>query len=263
MKIRKKLPKIKIKLYGAISLASVFIIWLLASELNLVSNNFLPHPIHMFKAIVPLQMENALVMNILVSFKKVTFGFILATAVALPLGVLMGSFPVIKSIFNPFLGPLRYLPIAAIIPLFMLWFGLGELMQVMLLFIGIFVYMLPLIIESVENVNQTYIDTVKTLGAKPKHIIFKILVPASLPAIFESIRVMNGIGWTYIMLTEFTKIGNELPGIGFLINKAQGKFNNLNYAFIILFVILLVGVLSDYGLRKINKTFFKWKEKYQ
>ena len=259
MDIRKPIPQFKRRLYGALSLIVVFGLWVLASELGWVSKNFLPHPLEVLKSFAPLQMDEALVMNILISFYKVTMGFVLAIVFAFPLGVLMGSYPLIKAFINPFLGPLRYLPIAGIVPLFIFWFKIGSLMQIMVLFVGIFVYMLPLVIESVENVSKTYVDTVRTLGAKPKHILFKILIPASLPTIFEAMRVMNGIGWTYIMLAEIVSI-DGYGGIGYLASRAQGRLYNLNYVFAILVVILIIGVLSDVGLRKLNQSLFKWKQ---
>jgi NitT/TauT family transport system permease protein len=261
MEVRRKIPKFRAKVYGAISLIVVFVLWYLATKFNWVSKSFLPNPIEVIKSFVPLQNEEMLIGNVLVSFYKVTVGFILAIIVAFPLGIFMGSFPVVKSFINPFLGPLRYLPIAGIVPLFIFWFKIGNLMQIMVLFVGIFVYLLPLVIESVENVSQTYIDTANTLGAKPKNIIWNILVPSSLPTIFEAVRVMNGIGWTYIMLAEIVSI-DGFGGIGYLASRAQGRLYNLNYLFAILIIILIIGVLSDFGLRKLNDYLFKWKASY-
>lgn len=262
MKVRKKIPKLRVKIYGAISLAVVFLLWFIATKFKWVSPNFLPNPVEVIKSFKPLQMEEALVANVLLSFLKVTLGFLLAIIVAFPLGVLMGSFPIIKSFINPFLGPLRYLPIAGIVPLFIFWFKIGMLMQVMVLFVGVFVYLLPLIIESVENVSQTYLDTAYTLGAKPRHVIWNILIPSSMPTMLEAVRVINGIGWTYIMLAEIVSIGGY-GGIGYLASRAQGRLYNLNYLFAILIVILIIGVLSDFALRKLNSSMFKWKEKYK
>ena len=259
MKIRKKISRLKTKIFGLISLLTIFILWFLATKYEWVSKAFLPNPLEVIKSFIPLQKEEMLLANILISFYKVTLGFLLAVVVAFPLGVLMGTYPLIKSFIYPFLGPLRYLPIAGIVPLFIFWFKLGTLMQVMVLFVGIFVYILPLVIESVENVSQTYIDTANTLGAKPWQIIWNVLIPSSLPTIFEAVRVMNGVGWTYIMLTEFVSI-EGYGGIGYLASRAQGRLYNLNYLFGILLIILIIGVLSDFGLKKLNNFLFKWQE---
>ena len=94
-------------------------------------------------------------------------GFLLAAAVAIPLGLLMGTFPAVKHFFAPLLDPLRFLPISALVPLFIVWFGIDEMQKIVFLFVGTFVYLLPLVVEAVENVEEVYLQTATTLGATP------------------------------------------------------------------------------------------------
>ncbi|MFB6376131.1 MAG: ABC transporter permease, partial [Bradymonadaceae bacterium] len=187
-------------------------------------------------------------------------GFAAAAVVAVPLGVLMGAFTPVRGFFEPITGPLRFLPIAAVVPIFITWFGFGETMKIAVLAMGTFVYMLPLVVETVAQVDEVYLQTAETLGASRWQIIRSILVPASLPAIFESMRVMYGIGWTYVMLAEFVSspsTGFGYPGIGFLINELR-RYGSLADVIVAVIFILLIGVAVDQFLGWLSEQLFPW-----
>jgi NitT/TauT family transport system permease protein len=181
-------------------------------------------------------------------------GFGLAALVAIPLGVLMGAFPPVKHFFAPILDPLRFLPISALVPLTIVWFGIDDMQKIVFLFAGIFVYMLPLIIEAVEQVDEVYLHTATTLGASRSQLVWHVLIPGSLPAIGEALRVMNGIGWTYVILAE---VINAPLGLGALINVA-GKRSHVDQIFALVLVILFIGIVTDLVIRTINRRLFRW-----
>ena len=182
-------------------------------------------------------------------------GFVLATLVAIPLGLLMGTFPPIKYFFAPILDPLRFLPISALVPLTIVWFGIEEMQKIIFLFLGIFVYLLPLVVEAVEGVDDVYLQTATTLGATKGQIVRHVLIPGSLPALAEALRVMNGIGWTYVILAE---VINARYGLGALITVA-GKRSHVDQIFALVIVILVIGVVSDFVIRFLNRRLFFWK----
>jgi NitT/TauT family transport system permease protein len=122
--------------------------------------------------------------------------------------------------------------------------------------VGTFVYLLPLVVEAVEKVDEVYLQTAMTLGARPRQLIFNVLVPASLPGIGEALRVMNGVGWTYVILAE---VINAPLGLGALINVA-GKRSHVDQIFALVLVILLIGVITDFIIRTINAQLFAWAE---
>jgi NitT/TauT family transport system permease protein len=185
----------------------------------------------------------------------VFMGFAIASAVAIPLGLLMGTFPPVKHFLAPLVDPLRFLPISALVPLFLVWFGIEEAMKIMLLFVGIVVYLLPLVVEAVENVDDVYLQTATTLGASRWQLVRHVLIPGSLPAIGEAMRVMNGIGWTYVILAE---IVNARYGLGHLITVA-GKRSHVDQIFAGVIVILVIGVITDWMIRIVNNRLFSWK----
>jgi NitT/TauT family transport system permease protein len=233
-----------------------FGLWCLLSYGGLVPRIILPPPTDVLRAFPVLHFEEALVRSAIASLYRVFAGFLLSAAVAIPLGLLMGTYPEVKHFFAPILDPLRFLPISALVPLFIVWFGIDDLQKIMFLFVGTFVYMLPLVVEAVEGVEEVYVQTATTLGATQRQLIRHVLIPGSLPAMGEVLRVMNGIGWTYVILAE---VINARYGLGALITVA-GKRSHVDQIFALVLVILVIGVVTDQLIRLVNKALFSWKE---
>ena len=254
MNVREPVTHRTAQLLGIAGLASFLLAWCVLSYGNIVPTIILPSPTEVLRAFPVLHFEEALVRSALRSLYRVTMGFALAAAVAIPLGIVMGTFPVIKHFFNPMLDPLRFLPISALVPLFIVWFGIDELQKIVFLFVGIFVYMLPLIVEAVDNVEEVYLQTATTLGATRGQLIRHVLIPGSLPAIGEALRVMNGIGWTYVIMAE---VVNARYGLGYLITTA-GKRSHVDQIFALVLVILFIGVVTDWMIRFVNIKLFHW-----
>jgi NitT/TauT family transport system permease protein len=248
----------RVKLELTIGVALIMIgIWSALSYTNSITPLILPKPHTVVSAFRELLLEQNLAVHVFWSFLRITTGFALSIIVAIPLGILMGTFPVVKHAINPFSGPLRYLPIAALIPLFLVWFGMGELMKILFLFVGIVVYLLPLVVEAVENVDNVLLETACTLKATPWQRIRRVIIPAASPLIFEAMRVMNGVGWTYIILAE---IINAPYGLGRLFTIAQ-KRSKTHWIFAGIIIILGIGFVSDRLIAKLNARLFAWKEK--
>ena len=255
MDVREAVPQQKARALALAGLLSFLAIWCVLSYTALVPTVILPSPTEVVRAFPVLHFEEALVRSAGWSLYRVGMGFVLSALVAIPLGLLMGTFPPVKHFFVPLLDPLRFLPISALVPLFLVWFGIEETMKIMLLFVGTFVYLLPLVVEAVENVDDVYLQTATTLGASRWQLVRHVLVPGSLPAIGEALRVMNGIGWTYVILAE---IVNARYGLGHIITVA-GKRSHVDQIFAGVIVILVIGVVTDVIIRIINKQLFSWK----
>jgi NitT/TauT family transport system permease protein len=255
MNVREPITNHRARLLALVGIATFAGLWCLLSYADIVPNVILPTPTEVLKAFPTLHSEEALVRSVGWSLYRVSMGFLLSAAVAIPLGLLMGTFPAVKAFFSPLVDPLRFLPISALVPLFLVWFGIEETMKIMLLFVGTFVYLLPLVVEAVENVEDVYLQTATTLGASRWQLVRHVLVPGSLPAIGEALRVMNGIGWTYVILAE---IVNARLGLGHIITVA-GKRSHVDQIFAGVLVILFIGVVTDWMIRMANKHLFAWK----
>jgi NitT/TauT family transport system permease protein len=177
--------------------------------------------------------------------------------VALPLGVLMGSFDAINGLFEPVVAPLRYMPISAFIPLLILWFGIYEKQKVAFLFLGVFVYLLPVVVSAIRGVPEELVQTALTLGASRGQVIRTVLLPAALPEIWDSFRVMNAISWTYVILAEAV---NPEHGLGYMVELAR-THQKASWSFAGLLVIGGIGLLTDFIIRLVGNLLFGWKEK--
>lgn len=259
-KLRAQIPDRLRWTIGGVTVGIFIAIWVAVTFSGLVSAGTLPSPADLSAAVPELHNEKFMLANALVSLLRITIGFALAAAVAVPLGVVMGAFTPVRAAVNPLIGPLRFLPIAAVVPIFIFWFGLGEEMKIMLLFIGTFVYLLPLVVETVDQVEDVYLKTAATLGASRWQVIISVLVPASLPAIYEALRVMFGIGWTYVMLAEFVSdesSGFGYGGIGYLINNLR-RYGTLSEVLVCVILILIIGVAVDFLMGWLGRQLFPW-----
>ena len=219
--------------------------------------DFLPSPTEVLRGILQLFIEYDLWGAILVSSRRIGIAFLLASAIAVPLGVLMGSFEAINRIFEPVVSPLRYMPISAFIPLLILWFGIYEKQKIAFLFLGVFVYLLPVVVTAIRAVPEELVQTALTLGATKWQVIRTVLVPAALPEICDSFRVMNAISWTYVILAEAV---NPEHGLGYMVELAR-THQKASWSFAGLFVIGGIGLITDSAIRLFWNIAFRWKEK--
>ncbi|MEM1349229.1 MAG: ABC transporter permease subunit [Myxococcota bacterium] len=250
---------------GVGSVGLLILAWLVLTlgDSPLIPKATLPGPGTLAASVPKMHYDELMIANALVSLLRITLGFVLAALVAVPLGILMGAFTPLRAAIMPIISPLRFLPIAAVVPIFIFWFGLDETMKIALLFLGTFVYLLPLVVETVDQVDDVYLKTAATLGASRWQIIRTIMVPASLPAIFEELRVLYGIGWTYVMLAEFVSVegtGFGYEGIGFLLNQIRRR-GTIADVLVLVAVVLVLGVLVDLLLGWMGRVMFPWAKR--
>jgi NitT/TauT family transport system permease protein len=230
--------------------------WCGISYGHLAPPDFLPSPTEVVRGTLQLFLQYDLTTAILVSTKRIVFSFLLAAALALPLGVLMGAFAPVHHLFEPIMAPLRYMPISAFIPLLILWFGIYDQEKIAFLFLGVFVYLLPVVVSAIRAVPEELVQTALTLGASKMQVIRTVLVPAALPDIFDSFRVMNAILWTYVILAEAV---NPEHGLGYMVELAR-THQKASWSFAGLIVIGGIGLLTDFLIRTASSMLFRWRE---
>jgi NitT/TauT family transport system permease protein len=230
--------------------------WCLISYGGLAPADFLPSPTETIRGTLQLFIQHDLLSAILVSTRRILIAFALASLLALPLGILMGAFTPIHHVFEPVVAPLRYMPISAFIPLLILWFGIYEKQKIAFLFLGVFVYLLPVVVSAIRIVPEELVQTALTLGASKWQVIRTVLVPAALPEIFDSFRVMNAISWTYVILAEAV---NPEHGLGYMVELAR-THQKASWSFAGLLVIGGIGLLTDQIIRSLSKLLFRWRE---
>ncbi|HEV8427314.1 MAG TPA: ABC transporter permease [Pyrinomonadaceae bacterium] len=254
--IRAPLAKRTALFLGLVAPVLVLGAWCALTYGGFVDPGFLPNPTEVVRGTLQLFIHYDLTAAILISTRRIAIAFLLASALALPLGVLMGAFDPINRFFEPIVAPLRYMPISAFIPLLILWFGIYEKQKIAFLFLGVFVYLLPVVVSSIRLVPEELVQTALTLGASKFQVIRTVLVPAALPEIFDSFRVMNAIAWTYVILAEAV---NPEHGLGYMVELAR-THQQASWSFAGLLVIGGIGLLTDFLIRLMSSLLFRWRE---
>ena len=255
--LRVPLPRSVSVVLGLVAPVVVLAAWCVASYGRLAPADFLPSPTEVVRGTLQLFIQYDLATAVWVSTRRILIAFGLASAIALPLGVLMGAFEPVNRIFEPIMAPLRYMPISAFIPLLILWFGIYESQKIAFLFLGVFVYLLPVVVTAIRAVPEELVQTALTLGASRWQAVRTVLLPAALPEIFDSFRVMNAISWTYVILAEAV---NPEHGLGYMVELAR-THQKASWSFAGLLVIGGIGLLTDSFIRACSAVLFRWREK--
>lgn len=215
----------------------------------------LPTPIQVLKAFPALVKEKQLVSNTITSVWRNLQGYFWAILISIPIGFLIGLFPLFKGLFSKQVDALRYLPLTALVGMFITWFGIGESMKISFLAFGIIVYLLPTVIQRIREVADVYLKTVFTLGASDWQTIRSVYFPSVMAKLLDDIRVLTAISWTYIIIAELL---NKDGGIGALIYDA-GRRGQIPDVFAVLIVIILIGFLQDRIFVYLDKRLFPHK----
>jgi NitT/TauT family transport system permease protein len=254
--LRAPLPRTTATALGFVMPALVLGVWCVLSYGGFAPPDFLPSPTEVVRGTLQLFIDYDLWGAIVTSSRRIMMAFLLASAIALPLGVLMGAFEPINRLFESIMAPLRYMPISAFIPLLILWFGIYEKQKIAFLFLGVFVYLLPVVVSAIRAVPEELVQTALTLGSTRLQAIRTVLLPAALPEIFDSFRVMNAILWTYVILAEAV---NPEYGLGYMVELAR-THQKASWSFAGLLVIGGIGLLTDFLIRLISNVLFRWRE---
>jgi NitT/TauT family transport system permease protein len=219
-----------------------------------VNRVFLADPWSMLKDGWRLLVEDNFAFDIGVTMWRVFGGFILAAEIAVPLGIAMGAWKPVEALLEPFVSFARYLPASAFIPLLILWAGVGELEKLLVIFFGAVFQLILIIAVSVGNTRRDLVEAAYTLGSTNNGIVKRVIVPANAPEIAETLRLVLGWAWTYVIVAEL--IGSS-SGIGYMIINSQSRLATGQIIFGII-VIGLIGLVSDLAFKALNRWLFPW-----
>ena len=229
-------------------------LWALATLGGYVSKTFLADPITMVRSGWTLLTEMGFAHDIGMTVWRVLGGFAIAAVLALPLGVAMGAYKPVEAFFEPFVSFARYLPASAFIPLLILWAGIGEAQKLAVIFIGSFFQLVLMVAVIVGGARKDLVEAAYTLGADSRGIVRRVLIPGAAPEICETLRMVLGWAWTYVIVAEL--IGAS-SGIGHMITDSQALLNTGQIIFGII-VIGIIGLVSDFAFKALNKRLFGW-----
>jgi len=228
--------------------------WSFATFGGFVSRTFLADPVTMLREGYALFAQYGFAKDVGITVWRVLGGFVIAAILGVPLGIAMGAFKPIEAFFEPFVSFARYLPASAFIPLLILWAGIGEAQKLLVIFIGVFFQIVLMVAVIVGSTRRELVEAAYTLGAGPHGIVQRVLLPNAAPQIAETLRLVLGWAWTYVIVAEL--IGAS-SGIGHMITDSQALLNTGQIIFGII-MIGLIGLVSDFAFKAANQKLFPW-----
>ena len=237
-------------------------VWYLitAGESPLVGKAIIPNPVDVLLSYGEMIRENDLIRNTFKSIGVNLAGYVEAIILSLPIGFAIGLTPVLRGAFQKPVDALRYVPLTAVTGLFIAWFGIELDMKTHFLAFGILIYLLPIIVQRIDEVEDVYLKTVYTIGATNWQTIRTVFIPSVVSRLSDDIRILTAISWTYIIVAE--TINNE-GGLGSVIWFAGQRFRRYDKVFAILILIMIIGVLQDRIFTYLDKKLFPHKYQIQ
>jgi NitT/TauT family transport system permease protein len=236
---------------------SVFValglLWWAATSSGVVAPIFLPAPGAVVSRLVLLAYQGTLWQDLGVSIYRIVVGFLIATALALPVGVVIGNFTKWEAAIEPLVDFVRYMPVVAFVPLSILWAGTGDIQKFLIIFIGTFFQQVLMIMDNVKRVPKDFVGLGRTLGLPDRKILTQIVVPSAMPGIWDTLRISLGWAWTWLVLAELVA---ATSGLGYRITVSQRYFQtNTIVGYILLLGVL--GLITDQAMKAVGKLLFR------
>ena len=242
-----------------LALGAVFFVlflgaWSLVTWGGFIDPMFLKTPLDTAKTGYALFAEFGFHKDVGITLFRVVGGFVLAAVVAVPLGILMGAFKPVEAFLEPFISFARYLPASAFIPLLILWAGIGEAQKFLVIFIGSVLQVILMVAGVVGSTRKDLVEAAYTLGADASGIVKRVMLPGAAPQIAETLRLVLGWAWTYVIVAEL--VGAE-TGIGHMIMDSQRMLDTGQMIFGI-FLIGVIGLVTDFAFKWVNRKLYPW-----
>jgi NitT/TauT family transport system permease protein len=254
LEIQTPVPRSLAIVLGGIIVVAFFGVWQLVSVSGLVNEVLLPGPSKVLASLIELFTEQDYLRDVGISLYRIMASFAAASLLAVPLGILMGSFSIVAAAFNPLVSAARYLPAPSFIPLLLMWLGPTDAEKLALLFIGVVWFLVALVMDATKAVPRELIDTARTFGASRRQILATVIIPASLPSIVTAMRQMLAISWTYLVIAEIVAADG---GIGAMMMRAQ-RYVHIDLVMAGIITIGALGIASDALARGAHRLMFSY-----
>lgn len=237
-----------------LSIVVPFVLWWGLSTSGVVNPKFLPSPVDVVNAFGRLWAKGVFFEDLNASLMRVGAGFLLAAVVSVPFGIAMGAFATVRSLLEPIIGIVRYMPAPAFIPLLIIYLGLDEAPKIALIFIGVIFFNTLMIMDAVKFVPKSLLEATYTLGGSRRQTLMQVITPYIVPNIIDTFRINMAAAWNLVVVSELIA-ANE--GLGKRIAIAQ-KFFRTDEIFAYLILLGVLGFLFDLFLRWVLKVSCKW-----
>lgn len=241
-------------LVGTTAAVLLLAAWELAARTGLISPQFLPAPSRVFTALWSMFTQQSLLYHTGVSAARVWGAFLIAAVMAIPIGILMSSYRIVGAALEPIVDFIRYLPVPALVPLSIIWFGVGEPTKIFLLWLGTFFQLVLFVADDMRRVPNEFVEVARTLGANSRHVMTDVALRAMAPSLVDNLRITLGWCWTYLIIAEIVAADS---GIGYVIWSAR-RFVKTPEVIAGVVVIGLIGLITDQLLRLAHRRLFRY-----
>ncbi len=236
---------------------ALFAIWWASTALGWLKPIFLPTPAAVWSKMVELAANGTLWSDAWISIYRMVVGFALASAMAIPIGVMIGCFKTWEAAIEPLVDFVRYMPVVAFVPLTILWAGTSDLQKFVIIWIGTFFQQVLMVMDNVKRVPPDFVGLGRTLGMSETKILRRIVLPSALPGIWDTLRISLGWAWTWLVLAELVA---ATSGLGYRIIVSQRFFQTQT---IIGYILLLgvLGLVTDQSMKALERVFFRYNSR--
>ena len=241
---------------GATVSGGILLAWCIATYGGLSDPLFMPAPHQVVLAFWHSLLDGSLIRNAWASLLVINVGFLLSSLVAIPLGIMMGSFRVVAAALEPMVNFTRYLPVTSMIPLLILWIGIGFEEKVAVIFIGTFFQQIVMIADVSAQVPAELLNASYTLGATRRQVVTRVLLPATLPGVMDTLRVTMGWAWTYLVVAELVASSS---GLGYMSMQAMRGLH-ADFIFVGILAIGFLGLVTDQIFKRAKSALLPWAE---
>ncbi|MGG3846607.1 aliphatic sulfonate ABC transporter permease SsuC [Aeribacillus composti] len=237
----------------------ILIIWQLLSSKGILSTKILPVPSDVVMAGVELIRSGELFQHLLISFKRAIIGFLIGGSIGLFLGLINGLFPIADRIFDTTIQMVRNIPHLAMIPLVILWFGIGEEAKVFLVAAGVLFPIYVNTLHGIRSVDQGLIEMGRVYGLRSCLLFWQVVLPGALPSILVGVRYALGIMWLTLIVAETISADS---GIGYMAMNAR-EFMQTDVVLLSILLYASFGKIADSMAKWLERKCLNWNPNYQ
>jgi NitT/TauT family transport system permease protein len=242
---------------AAVGFVLFVVAWITARALDLAPEMLLPGPGQVLERLAKLAANGTIATDISASVWRITVGFLAATILAIPIGVLIGTYRIAEAFIEPFVDFVRYMPVVSFVPLTMVWLGVDDIQKFAIVFIGTFFQEVLLVMDNTKRVPIELVNIGRTLGMRDAGILLRIVIPSAAPLIWDTLRISLGWAWTWVVVAELVA---ATTGLGYRTNVAI-RFGQMDTIIGYLVILGILGLLTDQVMKFVGRVVFRWAER--
>ncbi|MDR1833990.1 MAG: ABC transporter permease [Propionibacteriaceae bacterium] len=256
-RVRAGISRREYLLIALATFAALLLVWWLVTATGLVDPIFLPPLTAVAARLGELAADGTLWLDTGLSVYRITVAYLIASAMALLLGPIMGMSARVEAALEPLFDFIRYMPVVAFVTLTVIWVGTGDPAKFLLIWMGTFFQQVLMVADAVRQVPQPMVQLGETLGLNRRQILLRIVFPAAWPRIYDALRVTLGWAWTWLVVAELVA---ATAGLGYRLTVAKRYFAT-DTIFGYLLVLGVLGLVFDQGMRALGRVLFRYQRK--